>query len=133
MLFGLPPKGNPGLWEPAQVVSLIQYQRLDNKIMNRRNAFRAVAAGVAATAAATVIAKEHADTSASTIETPADQIGLCATCQFWGGVRRVSKDKKTVHSETLGWCNNSASQNFQKKTTPISGPMRNWQKWDALS
>ncbi len=100
--------------------------------VNRRNALRAVATGLIATASVPVIAKEHGGAPSGSIATPASEAGLCATCQFWGGVRRVSADKSTVYSESLGWCNNSASPNFQKTTTPISGPMRMWKKWDAL-
>ena len=59
--------------------------------------------------------------------------GICATCQFWGGVRRVSEDKKTVYCETLGWCNNSGSRYFQSKTTPATGPMGSWKRWEALA
>jgi anaerobic selenocysteine-containing dehydrogenase len=62
----------------------------------------------------------------------AQEKGICATCQFWGGVRRVSEDRKTVYSESLGWCNNSKSRFFQTKTTPINGPMNSWKKWEAL-
>ncbi len=100
---------------------------------SRRTAFRLIATGVAAAAGTTAIAKEHAAPVADSIETPAGQAGVCATCQFWGGVRRVSPDKQKVYSESLGWCNNSASPNFQKKTTPVSGPMKMWLKWDALA
>ncbi len=100
---------------------------------NRRKVFRIAAAGVATAMAAPIIAKEHGGGMSSSIDTPAGTVGLCATCKFWGGMRRVSSDKKTVHSESLGWCNNSASPNFQKTTTPISGPMPMWQKWEALS
>jgi anaerobic selenocysteine-containing dehydrogenase len=58
--------------------------------------------------------------------------GVCATCQFWGGIRRVSEDKKTVYCESLGWCNNVKSNFFQSKTTPETGPMNSWKKWEAL-
>lgn len=57
---------------------------------------------------------------------------VCATCRFWGGVRRVSEDKKTVHCESLGWCNNPDSPNYQTMTTPETGPMDAWRKWEAL-
>lgn len=62
----------------------------------------------------------------------AQQKGICATCQYWGGVRRVSKDKGTVYCESLGWCNNPKSHHYQAKTTPVTGPMDTWKKWDAL-
>ncbi len=62
----------------------------------------------------------------------ADKEGLCATCRFWGGIRRASEDKKTVYCESLGWCNNPESHNYQTMTTPVTGPMKVWQKWEAL-
>jgi hypothetical protein len=62
----------------------------------------------------------------------ADREGICATCRFWGGIRRASEDKKTVNSESLGWCNNPDSHNYQKMTTPVTGPMKSWRKWEAL-
>ncbi len=101
-------------------------------MMNRRAIFRAAAASMAAATGAAAFANEHNAAPSNSLETAASQMGVCATCKFWGGVRRVSPDKQIVHSESLGWCNNSASPNFQKKTTPISGPMKMWQKWDAL-
>jgi hypothetical protein len=62
----------------------------------------------------------------------ADQQGLCATCRFWGGIRRASEDKKTVACESLGWCSNPESANYQTMTTPVTGPMQSWKKWEAL-
>lgn len=62
----------------------------------------------------------------------ADEEGICATCRFWGGVRRATEDKKFVHCESLGWCNNPDSHHYQSKTTPVTGPMKSWKKWEAL-
>ena len=62
----------------------------------------------------------------------ASEEGICATCRFWGGIRRASEDKKTVYCESLGWCNNPASHHYQGKTTPVTGPMDTWKKWEAL-
>lgn len=97
---------------------------------SRRAVLGAAAAGMAT--AMTAIAKEHGSEVSDSVATPASAAGLCATCKYWGGIRRVSADKQTVYSESLGWCNNSTSPNFQKKTTPISGPMKMWEKWEAL-
>jgi hypothetical protein len=58
--------------------------------------------------------------------------GICGTCRFWGGVRRVSEEKKVVYAESLGWCNNVDSPNFQTMRTPEAGPMKAWRKWEAL-
>jgi hypothetical protein len=57
---------------------------------------------------------------------------ICATCRYWGGTRRVTEDKKSIHCESLGWCNNSTSPNYQRMTTPTMGPMDAWRKWEAL-
>jgi hypothetical protein len=62
----------------------------------------------------------------------AKEEGICATCRFWGGVRRATEDKKYVHCESLGWCNNPDSHHYQTKTTPVTGPMESWKKWEAL-
>lgn len=59
----------------------------------------------------------------------------CATCQFWGGMRRLSEDKKQVISQSLGWCNNPESPN-QGKLTPPDHEMKMtgiWKQWGALS
>jgi len=56
----------------------------------------------------------------------------CATCEFWGGPRRVSRDGKSITVSGLGWCNNPASENYEKMTTPETGPMRSWKKWSLL-
>jgi len=62
----------------------------------------------------------------------AKEEGICATCRFWGGIRRASEDKQTVSCESLGWCNNPESHHYQSMTTPATGPMKRWQKWEAL-
>jgi hypothetical protein len=61
--------------------------------------------------------------------------GKCGTCGFWGGVRKVAADGKTVSfrkESATGWCNNPKSPNYHKKTTPGTGPMASWRKWDVL-
>ncbi len=58
--------------------------------------------------------------------------GKCATCEYWGGVRRLTKDQKQVLVQSLGWCNNPASHNYQRLTTPETGPMQSWTKWGVL-
>jgi hypothetical protein len=62
----------------------------------------------------------------------ASKEGICGTCRFWGGIRRVSEDKKAVYAESLGWCNNVDSPHFQTMRTPEAGPMKAWRKWEAL-
>ena len=36
----------------------------------------------------------------------------CGTCQYWGGMRKVSKDKANVITQSMGWCNNPDSMNY---------------------
>ena len=59
--------------------------------------------------------------------------GKCATCKYWGGIRKLSKDGKTVCAQSLGYCNNPESHNYHKTTTPETGPMKKWRKWGAIS
>jgi hypothetical protein len=56
----------------------------------------------------------------------------CATCEFWGGPRRLSPDREHVTVTGLGWCNNPASPNYQKLTSPEHGPMEAWKRWQPL-
>lgn len=58
--------------------------------------------------------------------------GQCISCKYWGGVRRISEDGKTITAESLGWCNNPNSMQYQKMTPPDFGPMKKWVKWGAL-
>jgi len=59
--------------------------------------------------------------------------GKCSTCRYWGGIRKLSKDGKTVISQSLGYCNNPESHNYHKTTTPETGPMKKWRKWEVIS
>ena len=70
---------------------------------------------------------------AGAYEMSGDTKGKCGTCAFWGGKRRISPDRKTVFVQSLGWCNNPGSPNVEKTTTPETGPMDTWRKWEALS
>ncbi len=74
----------------------------------------------------------HAEADGYAIE--ATTTAHCATCEFWGGPRRISQDRKTITTTGLGWCNNPASPNYQKQTTPDHGPMplSVWKKWLGL-
>jgi len=78
-------------------------------------------------------AEEHmSQKGADALAVKSQKQGVCATCQYWGGIRRAAEDKSTVYCESLGWCNNPKSRNYQSKTTPITGPMESWKKWDAI-
>ena len=58
----------------------------------------------------------------------------CATCQYWGGMRKVSEDKAQVVAQSMGWCNNPDSMNFRKLTNPDHVMQKTgiWKKWIAL-
>jgi len=72
----------------------------------------------------------HAEADGYVIE--ATTTSHCGTCEFWGGPRRISTDRKKVTTTGLGWCNNPTSSDYQKQTTPDHGPMGVWKKWQAL-
>jgi hypothetical protein len=59
----------------------------------------------------------------------------CATCQFWGGMRKLSQDKSQVIAQSMGWCNNPDSGNYQKLTEADHHMMKPdiWQKWSAIN
>ncbi len=78
------------------------------------------------------VRQARAGTHGPAYEVDASREGICATCQYWGGVRKASKDKKTVVAQSLGWCNNPGSMNYHRTTTPETGPMKAWKKWEAL-
>lgn len=56
--------------------------------------------------------------------------GVCATCAYWGGIRKLSGDGQNIECESTGWCNNRKSRFFGMRTTPRTGPMASWKKWD---
>lgn len=58
--------------------------------------------------------------------------GKCITCEFWGGMRKVSKESKTIIAQSVGWCNNPKSGHYQSLTAPDTGPMKAWQQWRVL-
>ena len=64
----------------------------------------------------------------------ADAENLCATCRFWGGMRKVSSDGTKVTAQSMGWCNNPDSPNHQK-LTEADHQMKKpgiWHKWSLL-
>lgn len=96
---------------------------------------RCATLGIGVVGATTVGAAGHEGHSGPTTVAfvmSADTEGKCGTCVFWGGKRHVSLDKAEVHAGSLGMCNNPASPNYHKITTPESGPMKAWSKWPAL-
>jgi len=65
-----------------------------------------------------------------------DAIGedICATCRFWGGMRKLSDDGKQVIAQSKGWCNNPASPNHRKLTMADHRMQKAsvWKIWTAL-
>jgi hypothetical protein len=58
----------------------------------------------------------------------------CATCRFWGGMRRVDEDKAEITTQSMGWCNNPDSPNYSK-LTQADHQMKKpgiWEKWSVL-
>ena len=58
----------------------------------------------------------------------------CGTCEFWGGMRKVSDDKKQVIAQSMGWCNNPDSPNHQTLTAADHNMKKPgvWKKWAVL-
>ena len=58
----------------------------------------------------------------------------CATCKFWGGMRKISDDNSNVIAQSMGWCNNPDSPNHQKLTSADHNMKKPgvWKKWTAL-
>jgi anaerobic selenocysteine-containing dehydrogenase len=84
---------------------------------------------------ATYAADEHRQASSgSGLVVDAATQNRCATCQFWGGMRKVSDDKKQVTAQSMGWCNNPDSPNHQKLTAADHHMMKPgiWKKWAVL-
>ena len=76
---------------------------------------------------------EHGDSGHGLVIDAATE-NRCATCQFWGGMRKVSEDRKQVIAQSMGWCNNPDSPNHQKLTAADHNMKRPgiWKKWAVL-
>ena len=68
------------------------------------------------------------------LEVEASAKDTCGTCKYWGGMRKLSDDKSKVVAQSMGWCNNSDSMNFQKLTTADHKMKKAgiWKKWGAI-
>jgi hypothetical protein len=107
---------------------------------NTRRAFLthsgALIAGALALSSLSARAAQEHDHGASGhgLAVRASSENTCATCQFWGGMRRISDDRSEVLAQSMGWCNNPDSPNH-KKLTAADHQMKKtgiWQKWAAL-
>jgi len=56
----------------------------------------------------------------------------CATCEYWRGMRNVSKNGKLVEYERLGQCSNSRSLKRGKEISGTEIPCNYWLQWSAL-
>jgi hypothetical protein len=80
-------------------------------------------------------AEPHAHTAGGDgLTLKASTTNRCATCNFWGGMRKLAADRKLVTAQSMGWCNNPKSPQHLKLTAPdhemkVPGV---WTKWGAL-
>lgn len=95
-----------------------------------------VAGAVALGTVSTVTAEEHKHMmeAGEGHVLDANKENTCVTCQFWGGMRKVSKDKQQVIAQSMGWCNNPNSPNHMKMTMAdrVMKKPDIWVKWAAL-
>ena len=106
-------------------------EKIDRRtLLNRTGTL--IIGGILGSTVAKASAMESLTPAKGNFEVSADTKERCATCEYWGGIRRISEDSKVVLSQSLGWCNNPKSPHYQKTTTPETGPMKVWKKWGAL-
>jgi len=108
---------------------------------SRRNFLAASGKLIIGTVALGPFAANASQEQARMQESPGNGISIdamaedtCATCQFWGGMRKISEDKKQVVIQSMGWCNNPESMNHQKLTTADYQMKKQgiWKKWAVL-
>jgi len=68
------------------------------------------------------------------ITIPSYVINSCGTCEFWGGMRKVTEDKQAVKAQSMGWCNKPDSPNYQNLTSANHVMKKSgvWKKWSVL-
>ncbi|MGE5155399.1 MAG: hypothetical protein ACM3ST_15490 [Bdellovibrio bacteriovorus] len=91
--------------------------------------------GTVALGALAARAEEHQHgASGNGLSVPASAENRCATCEFWGGMRQVSEDKKEVVAQSMGWCNNPDSPNHRKLTAPDHEMQKAgvWKRWSVI-
>ena len=81
-----------------------------------------------------LLAEQHPHHGGAGLVISAAAQKTCATCQYWGGMRKLSTDKGQVTAQSMGWCNNPASPNYQKLTEADHEMTKPgvWKKWDLL-
>ncbi len=94
--------------------------------------------GTAALAATDLLASTHEHhvhgNEKDGLTLPSYVINTCGTCEFWGGMRKVTKDRTMVKAQSMGWCNNPDSMNYQNLTSADHVMKRSgiWKKWSAI-
>jgi hypothetical protein len=68
------------------------------------------------------------------LEIDASMKDTCATCQFWGGMRKLSDDRGKVVAQSMGWCNNPESMNHNRLTAADHKMQKTgiWKKWGVI-
>jgi hypothetical protein len=104
----------------------------------------AAAAGIGAAEAAELPAPVAAPIpEADGWKLPAGATMQCGTCEYWGGMRKVSNDGRELQALSYGWCNNSQCRNYHGMSAPVheasgsiichAGNAHDcWTKWGAL-
>ena len=110
-------------------------------VQSRRNFIATSGKLLVSTAALGVIvahaSEQHGQTHGSSgdgLAVDATSENICCTCQFWGGMRKISADRKQVIAQSMGWCNNPDSPNHQKLTAADHQMNKPgiWKRWPAL-
>ena len=78
--------------------------------------------------------QHHHHGSGDGMKISASKKDTCATCQYWGGMRKLSDDKSMVVTQSMGWCNNPDSPNHNKLTTADHNMKKPgiWKKWPVI-
>ena len=107
-------------------------------VESRRNFLAATGSLLMGTALGSTVARaaeEHMHGgSGDGLAVDAGLTDVCATCQFWGGMRRVSDDGANVVAQSMGWCNNPDSPNKGNLTAADHRMNKTgiWKKWAVL-
>jgi hypothetical protein len=78
--------------------------------------------------------QHHEDDAGHGLVVDATLQNRCATCQYWGGMRKISNGNKQVIAQSMGWCNNPESPNYEKLTAADHHMKKPgiWEKWAIL-
>lgn len=98
------------------------------------NSAKLLAGTAALTSIAGVASATHHSMEGKGLVVDASAENTCATCMYWGGMRKAVKDKSKVITQSMGWCNNPDSMNYQKLTSAdhVMKKTGRWKKWPVL-